>query len=150
MGRSRGRGGGRESPGRGRHDGAHAPADPRLLQGNAAADEAGPGAGPRAASAVSRRALYRHRPGGPARPAGCDPRPGRDRAQRGGLQPRPARGRGADAEHHPAAPRPAGGRGPGAGNSRPDRPASRIGSCWSATITGRWRPSWSAGKTSRA
>ncbi len=66
---------------------------------------------------LSGRALHRHRSGGPARPAGSDPRPGRDRAQRGGLQPHPARGRGADAEHHPLAPRPAGGRGPGAARS---------------------------------
>ena len=47
-----------------------------------------------------------------------------DRAQRGGFQPRAARGRGPHAEHHRAAPRPAGGRGPGAADPRPDRPAS--------------------------
>ena len=42
-------------------------ADPRLLQRDAAADEAGPGPGARSARAVSRRAADRHRPGRPAR-----------------------------------------------------------------------------------
>ena len=36
-----------------RHDRAHEPGDPRLLEGHAAADQAGPGAGPRAATCCS-------------------------------------------------------------------------------------------------
>ena len=64
--RSRGRAG----DGSGRHDEAPGPRDSRLLEGHAAADQAGPSPGARARRAVSRRAAHRHRPGRPPRPDG--------------------------------------------------------------------------------
>ena len=100
------------------------PRDPRLLEGDAAADQDGPGAGPRPRRAVPRRAVHRHRPGRPPRPDGHHPAAGRRGKERARLQPRAARGAVADAEHRAAEPRPAGGRGARPRDSRPDRQAS--------------------------
>ena len=80
MGRRGGRGRGRKRHGHRRHDRAHGPRHSRLFQGHAAADQAGPGAGPRAARAVPRRAAHRHRPGRPSRTDRGHPRSGRARA----------------------------------------------------------------------
>ena len=134
----------------GRHDGEHGPADSRLFQRDAAADPSW-----RRPWSTNPACRFSTSPSPAPTPSPAatdcrDPQTGRERPQRDRLQPRPARSRGAHDERRPCPTTAVSWPRARSRRSATSSTAIPIGSCWSRTPIGPWRPRWSRGTTWRA